>query len=148
MADTERSSKCASSLRPALRCLAGLGFILAGANHFRSTVFYKSIIPPAFPSPYLLVIISGIAEMAGGIGLFIPRLRRSAGRGLIALLIAVFPANIYMAITPDSIGAAGFAHWMLWLRLPLQVVFIVWVWFAAGPEISPRRRKGRRANSN
>jgi uncharacterized membrane protein len=78
-----------------------------------------------------LVAVSGVAEIAGGIGLLIPRLRRWAGWGLIALLIAVFPANVYMAVSPQRIPDLHFARWMLWLRLPLQGVFVVWVWYAS-----------------
>jgi uncharacterized membrane protein len=71
---------------------------------------------------------SGVAEIAGGVGLVIRPLRRVAGWGLIALLIAVFPANIYMLQHP---GQFHFAPWILWARLPLQAVFIAWVWFVA-----------------
>jgi uncharacterized membrane protein len=131
MASADPQSIRESNSRRILRWLIAAGFILAGANHFRSTAFYESIIPPALPSPYLLVVISGICEMAGAIGLLIPQLRRWAGWGLIALLIAVFPANIYMAIAPDSIGASSFSHWLLWVRLPLQAVFIWAVWLAS-----------------
>jgi uncharacterized membrane protein len=112
-----------------LRILATIFFIGAGLNHFREPDFYQKIIPPAFPNPPLLVIISGIAEIAGGIGLLIPALRVPAAWGLIALLIAVFPANIYMAVAPDKIPDMHIPHWALWLRLPLQVVLGVWVWF-------------------
>lgn len=148
MTNTEPSSSRVGGFRRILRWLAAIGFILAGANHFRAPGFYESIIPPEFPSPHLLVIISGICEIAGGIGLLVPRLRRLAGWGLIALLIAVFPANVYMVMAPQGPGAAAFGRWALWARLPLQLLFIVWVWYAAGPEISPRRRRGRGESSN
>jgi uncharacterized membrane protein len=115
--------------RTILRALAAVGFILAGANHFRNPDFYREIVPPKFGPPAALVAISGICEIAGGVGLLIPRLRRFAGLGLIALLIAVFPANIYMAVTPERMPDMHFPRWMLWLRLPFQVVFIVWIWF-------------------
>ncbi|HEY1684786.1 MAG TPA: MauE/DoxX family redox-associated membrane protein [Tepidisphaeraceae bacterium] len=108
------------------RMIAALSFILAGANHFRSPAFYREIVPPGFGPPAFMVIISGIAEIAGGIGLLIPSLRRAAGWGLIALLIAVFPANIYMAIEPSRFPR--FPDWTLWARLPLQIVFIFWIW--------------------
>jgi len=80
--------------------------------------------------PGLLVVISGICEVAGGAALLIRPLRRAAGWGLIALLIAVFPANIYMACHPDQIDL-HIEPWLLWLRLPLQAVLVGWVWFAA-----------------
>ena len=114
--------------RAALRCLAALLFVFAGAGHFLKTEFYEQMVPPGFPSPTLLVIVSGICEIAGGVGLLIPPLRRRAGWGLIALLIAVFPANIYMALHPERFG---FAPWLLWTRLPLQAVIIAWIWFVA-----------------
>jgi uncharacterized membrane protein len=117
--------------RTVLRVLTAVFFVLAGANHFADPAFYRSIVPPRFPSPTLLVAISGICEIAGGIGLLIRSLRRFAGWGLIALLIAVFPANTYMALHPDAVPDRHIAHWVLWLRLPLQGVFILWVWYVS-----------------
>lgn len=113
-----------------LRLAAAIFFVAAGVNHFVKPDFYRKIVPPGFGSPAVLVAVSGVAEIAGGIGLLIPWLRRWAGWGLIALLIAVFPANIYMAVSPQRIPDLHFARWTLWLRLPLQGVFIVWVWYA------------------
>ncbi len=106
-------------------------FILAGANHFRSPDFSEQIIPPAFPDLKLLVVISGIAEIAGGAGLLVPRLRRVAGWGLIALLIAVFPANVYMAVYPERIEGLTLPTPLLWARLPLQGLLGWWVWRVA-----------------
>jgi uncharacterized membrane protein len=114
-----------------LRIIAGIAFVGAGLNHFRSTAFYERIIPPGFPSPHLLVIISGLCEIAGGIGLLIPPLRRAAGIGLIALLLAVFPANLHMALNPDRFADLHIPRWGLWVRLPLQAVFIAWVWYVS-----------------
>lgn len=99
--------------------------MLAGANHFIDAPFYREIIPPSFPAPALLVAISGVCEIAGGVGLFIRPLRRAAGWGLVALLIAVFPANLYMAEHHEQMR---FAYWLLLLRLPMQGVLIYWVW--------------------
>lgn len=117
--------------RVALRGLAAVGFVLAGANHFRSPKFYESIVPPGIGSPRVIVAVSGIAEIVGGLGLLIPRLRRPAGWGLIALLVAVFPANVYMAIRPERVADLRVPTWALWTRLPFQIVFVVWVWFVA-----------------
>ena len=100
-------------------------FVLAGINHFVMPGMYQKIIPPGFPSPAVLVAVSGICEIAGGIGVLIPSLRRAAGLGLIALLICVFPANIYMAIHPEIFHISP---WLLWARLPLQALLIAWVW--------------------
>ncbi|HET6248451.1 MAG TPA: DoxX family membrane protein [Tepidisphaeraceae bacterium] len=124
--------------RFALRVLAAIGFVAAGANHFRVPRTYEQIIPPGYPSPRLLVQISGVAEIAGGVGLLIPKLRRSAGIGLIALLIAVFPANLFMATHPRRFGYLGIPDWVYWARLPFQLVFMAWVWFVAMPG---RRRR-------
>lgn len=112
------------------RLLLGLLFIAAGLNHFRSTPLYVSIMPPALPFPLALVYLSGLAEIAGGAGVLHPKTRRAAGWGLLALLVAVFPANIYMAT--DHIVPKGYdiPDWMLWARLPLQFVLMAWVWAA------------------
>jgi uncharacterized membrane protein len=126
-------------MRIILRGLAAIFFIVAGTFHFLKAGLYMKIMPPYFPAPQLLVIISGVAEIAGGVGLLVRPLRRAAGWGLIALLIAVFPANIYMAQHPEQFN---FAPWLLWARLPLQIVFIAWVWFVA-----IRRSSRERTNS-
>lgn len=110
------------------RWLAAFFFIYAGMNHFFHQEFYERLVPPGFPSPRILVSASGIAEIAGGLGLLIRPLRVVAGWGLIALLIAVFPANIYMALHPERFGIAP---WMLWARLPVQAVLMLWVWWVA-----------------
>ncbi|HEY3674656.1 MAG TPA: MauE/DoxX family redox-associated membrane protein [Candidatus Tumulicola sp.] len=109
--------------------LLGALFIAAGANHFVHPAFYQRIVPPSFPSPALLVVISGIAEIAGGFGVLIPVTRKAAGIGLIALLVAVFPANIYMAQHPELYCDIASAT-TLDIRLPLQAVLIAWVWWA------------------
>lgn len=114
-----------------MRWLAAVFFVVTGLKHFRDPVFYRRIIPPFFPGRSALVVISGVCEIAGGLGLLIRPLRRAAGWGLIALLIAVFPANIYMAVAPNETADGRFAGWMLWLRLPLQAVLIAWVWVIA-----------------
>jgi uncharacterized membrane protein len=123
-------------MRTALRWLAVIFFVVAGTFHFLSPRLYLQIMPPYFPAPQLLVSASGVAEVAGGIGLLIPRFQCAAGWGLITLLMAVFPANIYMVQHP---GQFHFARWILWARLPLQGVFIMWIWFAAIRH-SPRER--------
>ena len=119
--------------RQLLRWLAAAAFVAAGTNHFVKPRFYQSIVPPRFPNPALLVAISGVCEIAGGVGLLVRPLRRPAGWGLIALLIAVFPANIYMALFPNRIPGLHISRWILWLRLPLQPIFIAWIaWVALG----------------
>jgi uncharacterized membrane protein len=117
------------SWRIILRGLTAAFFVFAGINHFLKPAFYRSIVPPKYPSPALLVGISGVCEIAGGLGLLFRPIRNAAGWGLVALLLAVFPANIYMAQHPDDIPDLHIARWLLWLRLPLQGVLIFWVRF-------------------
>ena len=97
--------------------------------HFVRPAIFERIVPPALPAPHLLVLLSGAAEVAGGLGLLLPATRRAAGWGLLALLVAVFPANVYM------VGLASALHlpaWVLWARLPLQPLLLWAVWRAAG----------------
>jgi uncharacterized membrane protein len=128
-------ANCASIPHPKAlivsRAATSLFFIGAGVNHFIMPAAYQRIIPPKFPSPALLVALSGIFEIAGGLGLLARPLRHAAGWGLIALLIAVFPANVYMALAPGKIPDHHVGRWLLWLRLPMQGVLIAWVWFIA-----------------
>lgn len=109
--------------------LLAAGFVVAGVLHFVRPDAYARIVPPFLPWPKPLVYVSGVAEILGGVGVLIPGLRPWAGLGLIALLIAVFPANVYMAVAPEQAGF-GVAPLWLWLRLPLQAVLIAWVWWA------------------
>ncbi len=109
--------------------LLGLFFILAGANHFANPRFYIAIMPPYLPAPTKLVYLSGIFEILGGLGVLAPLTRKWAGYGLIALLIAVFPANIYMALNPQNFADMASPK-ALYARLPLQFVFIAWVYWS------------------
>jgi uncharacterized membrane protein len=107
-----------------------LFMVLAGLNHFLSPGPYIAMVPRELPSPRLLVVISGIAEILGGLGLLHPRTRRAAAWGLVLLLIAVFPANINMAVNHLPLGDKPVPTWALWARLPLQAVAIAWAfWF-------------------
>ena len=108
--------------------LSGLAvfFIYFGIDHFVNPEFYLSIMPPAFPLHLEAVYISGFFEILGGICVLIPSLRRIAGFGLIALLISVYPANIYMAITPEAFPEISIE--LLYFRLPLQFLFIYWAY--------------------
>ncbi|MEO7038795.1 MAG: hypothetical protein ABI186_02070 [Candidatus Elarobacter sp.] len=106
--------------------VSGAFFILAGALHFLRPEMYEKIVPPALGHARELVALSGIAEIAGGVGLLIPATRRAAGFGLIALLLAVWPANIFMALDARRFAEMAPA-WVLWGRVPLQLVLIWWV---------------------
>jgi uncharacterized membrane protein len=115
------------SIRKVALVAAALLYVGAGILHFRIPGAYVKIVPPLIPWPLAMVYISGCAEIAGGIGLLIPSLRRAAAWGLVALLIAVFPANVYMALDHVQVTANPLQSWVLWARLPLQFVLIWWV---------------------
>lgn len=108
------------------RWLLAAGFILAGLNHFLNTPFYVAIMPPYLPWHRELVWISGVIEVALGALLFFKRWKQTAGWGLIALLLAVFPANLHMALHPELFPQ--FNPTLLWARLPLQGVLIAWAY--------------------
>lgn len=108
--------------------LFGLFFIVAGVTHFTNQAFFVSIVPPYLPFPVALVVISGIAEMALGVLLLMRRTSRLAAWGLIALLVAVFPANIHMAMNPQLYPDTS--PTALLIRLPAQgVLLAVAYWF-------------------
>jgi uncharacterized membrane protein len=101
-------------------------FLASGILHFAHPQPFLRIMPPYLPAPLLLVHISGAAEIAGAIGLAITQVRRVSALGLIALLIALFPANLYMATAHLHFpGIAGQA-WFQWARLPMQGLLIWW----------------------
>ena len=109
--------------------LAALLYVAAGTLHFVIPGAYLRIMPPYIPWQAPLVFITGGCEILGGLGLLVPQVRRYAAWGLIVLLIAVFPANIYMATNPVEAGAASIAPILRWGRLPLQLLLIWWlVW--------------------
>jgi uncharacterized membrane protein len=116
--------------RGSLRALA-LFFVGSGVNHFVIPDTYKQIVPPSLGDAALLVQVSGVAEIAGGVGVLVPRTRRLAGWGLIALLAAVFPANLYMARNPAKFKKIP--AWALYARLPLQPLAMWWAWRATKP---------------
>ena len=116
-------------MRKAQPYIIGLLFIVAGALHFIKPRMYEQIVPPYLPAHRELVAISGLFEMLGGAGLFVPKTRVFAGLGLIALLIAVFPANLYMATDAGKFRDVAPA-WTLYARLPLQLALIWWIYRA------------------
>jgi uncharacterized membrane protein len=107
--------------------------VASGIGHFAITDAYVAMVPASFPAPRLLVWLSGVAELAGGIGLVLPwlSLRRAAAIGIIALLLAIFPANINMAVNHISPPGMHISPTALWARLPLQALFIAWAWWLA-----------------
>jgi uncharacterized membrane protein len=106
--------------------LAAVFFSGAGVLHFLRPAMYMKIMPPYIPWPLAMVYISGAAEIAGGLGILLPPARRAAALGLMALLVAVFPANLYMATNPVESGASALPPAALWGRLLLQPVLIWW----------------------
>jgi len=118
--------------------VAAAFYIVAGALHFIKPAPYLKIMPPYIPWHAALVRISGAFEILGGLGLLVPPTRRAAAWGLVALLLAVFPANVYMALHPVEAGAASIAPVLLWLRLPLQALLIWWVLWCTRPRHVPR----------
>jgi uncharacterized membrane protein len=124
----------------ALSCWSiGILFIVAGANHFVSPDSYQAMMPPFLPWPMALVSISGAAEILGGAGVLVPQVRRFSGWGLIALLVAVFPANIFAAM--HGINGGALERVILIARLPFQVVLIAWVYRSCAA--SDRQRVSR-----
>lgn len=117
--------------------MAAVFYIAAGALHFIKPEPYLKIMPPYIPWHAFMVRASGACEILGGLGLFVPATRRAAAWGLIALLIAVFPANIYMATNPIEAGAAFVAPALRWGRLPLQLLLIWWLLWCTGPSKTP-----------
>jgi uncharacterized membrane protein len=107
--------------------VAAAFYTTAGFLHFLRPAMYLKIMPPYVPWHGAMVYLSGAAEILGGLALLIPSVRRAAALGLVALLIAVFPANIYMATNPIEAGAGGLPSVALWGRLLLQPLLIWWV---------------------
>lgn len=126
----DRDRQVATGLRASTwpQRLLGAFFVTTGVLHFVRPQAFENIIPEYLPAHLALVLISGAAEIAGGVGLLLPETRRAAGRGLILLLIVVFPANLGMAVDAED---HSIPEPLLWARLPLQPLLIWWVYRAA-----------------
>ena len=110
-------------------------FAFAGTMHFVRPREYAAIMPPYVPAHKEAIAVSGAAELAGGLAVMPPPTRRFAGWWLVAVLAAVFPANVHMALHPDEVAKRGvpadrIPAWLLWARLPLQPLIMVWAWRA------------------
>jgi uncharacterized membrane protein len=117
-------------LRPALAAF----FSFAGILHFVRPRPYGAIVPPPFPRRQS-VMISGVAEIVGGIAVLHPATRKAGRWWLIALLLAIFPANVWMAVSPEKVPGLNLEKMprrLLWARLPLQPLAMLWVWRATG----------------
>ena len=122
------------------RIVLGAFFLAAGALHFVKPRPYESMMPDALPAHRELVYLSGVAEMAGGAGVLADRTLRPAGWWLIATMLAVFPANINMAIEAERFK--DIPEPLLWARLPLQAAIVYWIWrVAVRPSTSGARRR-------
>lgn len=108
------------------RGVLGVAFVAAGVNHFVHPDVYASIMPPDLPWHAELVALSGAAEVALGLLALSARTAPAAGWGLVALLVAVFPANVHMALHPELFP--GIPPWVLYARLPFQGVLMWWAW--------------------
>ncbi len=116
------------------RCALALVMVVAGMLHFVATDAYVAVMPGYLPLHRELVYLSGVCEVLFGLGLLWRKTRGAAGIGLIALFLAVLPANINMAV--HDIQPAGFhiPAFLLWARLPFQLVLIYWAWRVSRPE--------------
>lgn len=132
------SPQRAPRARAVARAVLGCAMIVVGVLHFVSPAPFAAMIPAAFPAHLALVYVSGLAEIAGGAGLFVPRLRRAASWGLIALYVAVFPANVNMALHDLPLGDYHAPSLALWARLPFQILFIAWAYWVGKPDASVR----------
>ena len=105
-------------------------YVVAGAHHFLRPDFYLVMMPPYLPAPAALVAISGAAEIALGLLVLVPAFRHAAAWGLVLLLVAIFPANVHIALNDVPVFGAreGLGVWN-WVRLPFQAVLIAWAWW-------------------
>jgi len=111
------------------RAAMGTMYMVAGTAHLWLTPAFARIVPGYLPAHRELVLLSGVAELAGGLGVLLPSTHRLAAWGLVALLLAVFPANLWMAQHPELFPAVPV--WILWSRLPLQAPLVAWAWWEA-----------------
>jgi uncharacterized membrane protein len=120
------------------RALAAF-FTFTGVMHFVTPRRFEAIVPDYVPlSPHDAVVISGVAEIVGGLAVVPESTRRVAGWWLLATLAAVFPANVHMAVSPEKVRGlekSSIPRWALWARLPLQAVLMRWVWQACDEEL-------------
>lgn len=114
--------------------LLSLAFITTGILHFLRPGYFEEIVPDYLPAQREIVLLSGVAEIAGGVGVAFARTRPTAGIWLVLLLVAVFPANVNMAVNSERF--ASIAPALLWARLPLQGLLIWWAWRATRPRLT------------
>ena len=115
--------------KQALKGVFAVCMIVAGISHFVAPYPYVKIVPPQLPYPEAIVYISGFFEILGGIGLLVPVVSQAAAWGLVLLLIAVYPANINMAVNNIHINNVPDGNWFQAIRLPFQFVLIAWAYW-------------------
>ena len=126
-----------NAFKRVVRLLFAVFLVVAGVTHFTNRDFFTAIVPPYLPWPEMLVYVSGVAEIVIGVMLMVPATSRLAGWAAIALLIAVFPANIHMAMNPQLYPDVSLSA--LLIRLPLQGVLIALAyWFTRGAGIAAK----------
>jgi uncharacterized membrane protein len=126
------------SFREAMKVLMAMLYIAAGILHFLYPQVYLRIMPPYLPWPMFLQYLAGFFEFVLGVLLLFPKYTRLAAWGLIALLIAVYPANIHMAVNRHLYPE--FSVWYHWVRLPLQFVLIAWAWWYTKEDLTQMRK--------
>ena len=131
--------------RPIFRVLLALAMAAIGVDHLADPTPFVNIVPRELPMPLVLVYVSGVCEIALGLGLLVPRVRRLAGFGLVALYVAVFPANINMAVRGLSPNPEHpIPSWIAWARLPFQILFIVLaLWVSKRPNGAKEAARSR-----
>jgi uncharacterized membrane protein len=112
--------------------MQGLFYVAQGINHFWHSGMVMRLMPTHYSHPYGLVIISGVAEILGGVGLLVERTRRVAAWGIILMLVVYFDVHIFMVMHAERF--TGIPVWVLWLRIPLQFLLIWWAWVYARRE--------------
>lgn len=122
--------------RSLLRLVLAVLMIGIGTAHFTNPEPFIFVVPSFLPAPGLLVALSGAFEILGGAGLLVPRTRLAAAWGLIALYVAVFPANVNMAVNNIVPPGTEIPAIALWLRLPLQALLVAWAWWVRRDETS------------
>lgn len=125
-----------------LRYAMGAVYVVAGVLHFVAPSSFQRVVPPSLPRPRALVYASGVAEVVLGVGVLFERTRRLSAWGIVALLVAVFPANVYTVTddVPGELAPEGLervARAVAWVRLPFQGVLVLWAWWHSQPDGEP-----------
>ena len=140
------SSNETDKYKEIFRVILAVAIVVVGVLHFAVAEPFIKIVPPYLPYHRSLVYISGFFEILGGIGLVMPTVSRAAAWGLIALFIAVFPANINMAVNHIHIDGVPDSPLFQLVRLPLQAVLIAWAWWYTKPSVGDKQANSSQTN--